>query len=98
MGGVKKQKKEMKINIFLFFAVFTALLAVQSSSCVTSNAVSGKLGVQLWGENCNRCHNIASPNEFNDVQWAKVGTHMKIRANLTEEEVKKIVEFMQSAN
>lgn len=88
----------MRKIILLSIAGFAAVIIALNSSCATSNAISEKIGAQLWGENCNRCHNIPSPVNFSDVQWRKIGIHMKIRANLTEEEVKKIIEFMQSAN
>jgi len=87
-----------KIAIICVAGIATIIMALTSSSCVTSNAIGEKLGVQLWSENCNRCHNAPSPADFTDVQWEKIGTHMKVRANLTDVEVKKITEFLQSAN
>ena len=77
---------------------FMLAIVFGSTSCTTSNAVGEKLGVQLWSENCNRCHNAPSPTNFSDAQWKTIGSHMKVRANLTDEEVNKIVEFLQSAN
>lgn len=88
----------MRKIVLLYIAGFASVMIALNSSCATSNAISEKVGAQLWGENCNRCHNTPSPLNFSDVQWVKIGTHMKIRANLTEEEVKKIIEFLQSAN
>lgn len=66
--------------------------------CVASNVVNEKIGVQLWAENCNRCHNSPSPTDFTDAQWEKIGTHMSLRAALTEDETVRIIQFMQSAN
>jgi cytochrome c1 len=89
----------MKKIALILFVLFTAIvIAATLSGCATTNAVADKLGVQLWAENCNRCHNAPSPTDFSDAQWEKIGSHMKIRANLTDTEVKKIVEFIQSAN
>lgn len=88
----------MRKFFLLSISGFAAVIIALNSGCATSNAICEKVGAQLWGENCNRCHNIPSPVDFSDAQWGKIGTHMKIRANLTEEEVKKIIEFMQSAN
>jgi len=87
-------------NIILLFAYISVLViaVLSAGSCATTNAISQKSGVELWSENCNRCHNIPSPINFKDAQWEKIGMHMKVRANLTEEETKKIIEFMQSAN
>lgn len=57
-----------------------------------------KSGAQMWGEACNRCHLAPSPADYNDTDWETIGLHMQVRANLTTNEIKKIVEFMKSAN
>ena len=59
---------------------------------------SGKGGAQLWTENCIRCHNIRSPSTYSDAEWEVSMHHMRIRANLTAEEHKKILQFLKSAN
>lgn len=58
----------------------------------------GKGGAQLWAENCVRCHNIRSPSNYSPAQWEVVMMHMRLRANLTPEEHKKIVEFLKSGS
>ncbi len=73
------------------------LVTIQSCS-LSKNVITSKSGAQLWGENCMRCHNSPSPADFNDEQWKTIGLHMQVRANITSEEVKKIVEFLSSAN
>lgn len=57
-----------------------------------------KSGAQLWGEACNRCHLAPSPADYNDTDWETISLHMRVRANLTEKEIKKIEEFLKSAN
>ena len=57
-----------------------------------------KSGAQLWGEACNRCHLAPSPADYNDTDWSTISLHMRIRANLTEKDSKKIEEFLKSAN
>ncbi len=64
----------------------------------TPTVASAKGAAQLWSENCSRCHNIRSPNSYSDAQWDVAMMHMRIRANLTAEEHKKILEFLKSAN
>lgn len=61
-------------------------------------SVGGKGGAQLWQENCSLCHNIRSPTEFSNTEWEILGHHMRIRANLTGDEQRRIVAFIQSAN
>ncbi|CAN5565971.1 hypothetical protein BH10PLA1_BH10PLA1_02020 [soil metagenome] len=55
-------------------------------------------GAQLWAENCTRCHNAPSPERFSDAQWAVIVHHMRLRADLTGDEQRKITEFLQASN
>jgi hypothetical protein len=55
-----------------------------------------KGGAQLWADNCQRCHNTRSPSSYNDAQWEVAMMHMRVRANLTPEEHKKILEFLKA--
>ena len=92
----------------LGLAAITLLVGCQTSHTEHSGAAkpgavaeaksSGKGGAQLWTENCIRCHNIRSPSTYSDAEWEVAMHHMRIRANLTAEEHKKILEFLKSAN
>lgn len=57
-----------------------------------------KSGVQLWSENCARCHNGRPPEEFSDAQWAAIVHHMRLRADLTGEEQREITAFLQASH
>ena len=59
---------------------------------------TGKGGAQLWAQNCTRCHNNRSPSTYSDTEWDVAMHHMRIRANLTAEEHRKILQFLKSAN
>ena len=63
--------------------VFTALLAFWSlsllNSCAPTKAIADKSGVQLYTKD----------------QWVVIGTHMKLKAGLTNDEKEKIVAFLQ---
>ena len=74
------------------------LFAVLLSNCAVNDNIKGKSGAQLWGENCLRCHNNPSPETFSDVEWDVAVMHMRIRANLTDEEAQKIAKFLKTAN
>lgn len=63
----------------------------------TAPSAAEKSGAQLWAENCVRCHNIRSPSNYSPAQWEVAMMHMRIRANLTPEEHKKILEFLKSS-
>jgi hypothetical protein len=64
----------------------------------TTAAPTGKGGAELWAENCVRCHNIRSPSNYSPAQWEVVMMHMRVRANLTPEEHKKILEFLKAGS
>jgi hypothetical protein len=59
---------------------------------------SEKGAAQLWAENCNRCHNFRPASTYSDYQWTVVMHHMRVRANLTAEESKEILQFLQASN
>jgi len=87
-----------KISNILSTILFIMLMLMFSSCSSSSEMSAAKSGAQLWGENCLRCHNTPSPETFSDVQWDVAVMHMRIRANLTEDEAVKIVEFLKRAN
>ena len=64
----------------------------------TAEAPVAKPGAQLWAENCNRCHNVRSPQSYSPAQWEVAMLHMRVRSNLTAEEHTKILEFLKSVN
>lgn len=88
--------KKIPIIISLFTLISAGIFI---SSCATTNELAAaKSGAQLWGENCLRCHNTPSPETFSDAEWDVAVMHMRVRANLTENEAVKIGEFLKTAN
>src|SRR5262249_26265398 len=71
--------------------------ATNSSSAVSSDSYMGLGGEELWSNNCLRCHNIRPPTMYNDAQWDVILHHMRLRANITGQEQRAIVEFLKSA-
>ncbi len=55
-------------------------------------------GAELWAENCNRCHNMRDPKEFDDAKWKVIVTHMRVRAGLTGQDARDILSFIQASN
>jgi len=88
-------KKLTLLSIALVAGIGATSLII---GCVTSKTVAAKSGMQLWGENCIRCHNAPSSGDYSNAQWETIGMHMKLRANLTDVETNKIVEFLKSTN
>ena len=71
------------------------MISLNFYACKPSQKVASKTGVQLWAENCQRCHNTPSPATFSHEQWETVGLHMQSRALLTNDERDKIIAFLQ---
>ena len=72
--------------------------SVFSTGCVESKKVAAKSGVELWADNCQRCHNTPPATAFSADQWKTIGMHMQTRALLTTNERDKIVEFLQAGS
>ena len=87
-------------NLIITISVIAigTLIITELFSCKPSEAVISRSGAQVWGENCVRCHNPADPATFSDVEWDVAAMHMQIRGNLTPAEIKKVTEFLKSAN
>jgi len=79
-------------------AVTVLLIAGCASTPADTRTESGPSGSRLWAQNCTRCHNSRSPSDYSGVQWEVAMLHMRIRANLTPEEHRKILEFLQTRN
>lgn len=86
----------MKRNIIIICTATLIGIVAIVESCV-STKVADKSGTQLWSENCQRCHNTPPSSAFTNTQWEVINTHMRQRAMLTEDEYKKITEFMQAS-
>ncbi len=69
----------------------------ESSSPVPSDSNMNLSGEELWSNNCLRCHNIRPPTMYSNAQWDVIVHHMRIRANITGQEQRAIVEFLKSA-
>ena len=84
----------MKRNTIIISVAVLLTISISIVSCV-STKITDKSGTQLWSENCQRCHNTPPSSAFTNIQWEVINTHMRQRAMLTEDEYKKITEFMQ---
>ena len=69
----------------------------KSSNTSSNDSYMGLTGAELWSNNCMRCHNIRPPTMYSDAQWDVIVHHMRLRANITGQEQRAIVEFLKSA-
>ena len=92
-----KTYKPLRILSLGLIMLFGIIGIVSMNSCAPSKAIAAKSGVQLWGENCQRCHNTPPPSTFSPEQWETIGMHMQTRALLIESERNKIIEFLKTS-
>jgi len=55
-------------------------------------------GAKLWANRCTACHNIRSPKDLTDSEWKATMMHMRIRAGLSGQDTRDILEFLQRSN
>jgi len=88
-----------KINFTLLTIIFiSACSFVTSKQSADSKKTPATNGVQLWANNCARCHNMRPPESYSDAQWDVAVLHMRVRANLSAEDANAIVKYLKSAN
>lgn len=92
-----KKYNPLRILSLALVMLFSIVGIASLNSCAPTKAIAAKSGVQLWSENCQRCHNTPSPSTFSPEQWETIGLHMQTRALLTESERNKIVDFLKSS-
>lgn len=93
-------------KIVIVSSMLFATAAIMVSCSSTKNKYTNiegefkieKSGAQLWGEACNRCHLAPSPADYNDTDWSTISLHMRVRAHIAENDIKKIEAFLKSAN
>ncbi len=69
-----------------------------TTTVATNSDTPYRAGALLWSQNCSRCHNLRNPRERGDRGWDIIAHHMRVRGNLTAEEHRLILAFLQSAN
>ena len=104
---IKMLKRSLPISfLLLFISTSVNLFAdpkakrttpTESSGAVSSDTYMGLSGEELWSNNCLRCHNIRPPTMYGNAQWDVIVHHMRLRANITGQEQRAIVEFLKSS-
>lgn len=83
--------------VFLIL-LFPLLADAESSKKEGGDAGDIGRGAIAWTENCTRCHNLRTADEYSDIQWKPVIWHMRIRAGLTGQEARDILAFYRATN
>lgn len=59
-------------------------------------ASAQRSGVEIWANNCGRCHTIAPANRYTAKDWQSIGIHMMITSRLTSEEGALVIAMLKS--
>lgn len=84
----------MKLLIILFGLIISLAPMADATASEPGNPA---LGASQWADNCNRCHNMRDPTEFEAQLWRPIMTHMRLRAGLTGQETRNILAFLQGS-
>jgi hypothetical protein len=52
-------------------------------------------GADLYAIHCNRCHSERYATEFTAAHWKTIMMHMRVRANLTAEQAREVLKYLQ---
>jgi mono/diheme cytochrome c family protein len=94
-------KTQMKTKTFLAaigMSLVAMVLFAGRARAQEEAPVNMVLGIQIWGQNCARCHNAPPPSAYRDEDWKIITHHMKIRANLTDPEIAAVLAYLQAVN
>jgi hypothetical protein len=104
---IKMLRRTLPIALLMFFINTSVNLfadpkaerkaAAESSGAAPSDSYMGLTGEELWSNNCLRCHNIRPGTMYGNAQWDVIVHHMRLRANITGQEQRAIVEFLKSS-
>jgi mono/diheme cytochrome c family protein len=56
---------------------------------------TSRSGATLYAVHCSRCHAERYPKEFNSGQWATLMIHMRVRANLSAQDARDVLKYLQ---
>ena len=75
-----------------------AWLAATTTAYAQDAATDVARGAEVYGAMCGRCHTARSPLEHTDRQWVTIANHMRVRANLTGQQMRAVLAFLQATN
>ncbi len=71
-----------------------SVVAEQQAELPAPSAAHGK---QVWSENCARCHLMRDPKDLTNHEWPAVIRHMRVRANLSGQDERDMLELFIKA-
>ena len=92
--------KSFHLSSSLGAMVLLAMTFASAAQAVEPQDDPGRFarGAQAWANNCGSCHNLRPATDLRDDQWRVVVSHMRVRADLTGQEARDILKFLQESN
>ncbi len=72
------------------------LVAPRAGTAQESGSVAE--GARVYGDVCGNCHNARSPLERSDRDWVTIVNHMRVRGNMTGQQARNVLAFLQATN
>ncbi len=85
-------------RLLLLAVVSIPLLVANEATAQEVDPMLVAEGAAMYGATCGRCHYARSPLERTDRQWVVIMTHMRVRANLTGQQARKVLAFLMATN
>lgn len=79
----------------LIFSFTTMLMLLEMSTALAAEEIIIN-GAEVVNNNCGRCHNSRSIDEFSIEEWSVIIPHMRRRAHLTGKESNAVIDFFQN--
>lgn len=103
MKNYLKKYSSLIALALLFVAGMGLTLNADTADSAEAEAVDSKKGdfirgAKLWADTCVRCHNMRDPKDQTDEEWRLTAFHMRVRAGLTGQDTRDILEFLQKSN
>lgn len=88
-------RRPRRISIGLTVLILAAPLTMEAQDPQQNQVARG---AAVYGNMCGRCHNPRSPLERDDRDWVTIINHMRVRGNLTGDQVRAVLAFLQATN
>ncbi len=99
MNKYTPKKISMFLGLLLMIVSITTVFETRAQGEEKEEVKKSELsGVDLWSQNCSRCHNVRGPQEFNDAQWNIIVNHMRAIGGIPGAQARAITKFLQETN